>query len=150
MKKAICIFSIVSALITSCNNSSGSGSSSSSSSFQMEVPKSPEELRMELKQQEEANPTAYLSADGTYRENFWGDKLKISCTIHNTATLARFKDAIIRVTFYAKSKTVLGTEDYTVYEIFPPNSKKTVQMKITNYKNVNTIGWDVISAVPIE
>jgi len=40
----------------------------------------------------------------------------------------------------------LGTNDYTIYEVFPPTSSKTVRLKIDNYKNVATIGWDVIMA----
>lgn len=107
-----------------------------------------QEKVMTVEQIERSQPTNFLSADGTYRENFWGDKLKVSCVFTNKATVATYKDAIVRVTFYTKTKTVLVEEDYTVYEVFPPNSKKTVELEITNYKNVNSIGWEIIQAKP--
>ncbi len=80
MKKTIVITSVLAILILSSCNSGNS-----------DRPKTPEELKMELKMQEQSAPTDYLSADGTYKENFWGDKLKISCTITNKATVATYK-----------------------------------------------------------
>jgi hypothetical protein len=137
------IFSISLALVTliSCNNSGSADSPS--------APKSAEELKMDLKAQEQNIPTDYLTADGTYRENIWGDKLKISCTITNRATLATFKDAIVEVTYYSKTKTELAAKEYTIYEIFPPGSSKTIELKIDNFKDVSSIGWDVISATAV-
>jgi len=95
---------------------------------------------------ERSQPTKFLSATGQYRTTLLGNKIKVDCTITNKATVATYKDAIVRVTYYSKTKTVLGTNDYTIYEVFPPTSSKTVRLKIDNYKNVATIGWDVIMA----
>ena len=157
MKKSILILSVAFLALTGCNNSGTHGSDSnsssssnlSSSSGTVEKQKSPEELKQELKQQEQANPTKYLSASGTYNKNFFGDKFKVKCTFTNTATVATFKDAVVKVTYYAKTNTVLRTNQYTVYELFPPNGSKTVQMTIDNYQNVSSIGWDVIQATAV-
>ena len=108
-----------------------------------------EQKVMSVEEIERSKPTDFLSASGTYRENFWGDKLKITCVITNKATVATYKDAVVRVTYYTKTKTKLKSNDYSIYEIFPPNSQKTVKLKIDNYQNVASIGWDVIRAVPI-
>src|SRR5687767_9036014 len=108
MKNIFFTLIIATALLTSCN--SGSGTTDGSAATSIEVQKTPEQLRAELKQQEQAAPTEYLSADGTYRENFWGDKLKIKCNLHNRATLASFKDIVVRVTFYTKTDTELGSK----------------------------------------
>lgn len=124
--------------LTSCDNS---GTASRQ--------KSPEELRMELKQQEQTNPMEYLSIDGTYKENFWGDKFNITCTITNKASIATFKDAVLRVTYYTKTKTELGTKDYTVYEMFTPSSAKTIELKIDNFTDVESIGLDIVKALPV-
>lgn len=144
IKKSILLLGV--AAFVSCN----SGTSTSAASMgagPIEITKSPEELKAELKFQEQSSPAEYLTADGTYRENFWGDKLKIKCSIHSNATLATFKDVIVRVTYYTKTGTELGTKDYTIYEIVKPGTTKTVDMKIDNYKDVASIGWDVVSAV---
>jgi len=101
---------------------------------------------MTVEQIELSEPTSFLTADGNYRKNFWGDKFKVNCTITNKATVATYKDAIVMVTYYAKTKTVLTSNEYTIYEVFPPTSTKTVELTIANYKDVESIGWEVISA----
>lgn len=105
-----------------------------------------EENVLSIEQVEGLNPENFLSADGTYRENFLGDKLKINCEVTNRATVVTYKDAVIQVTYYTKTKTVIGRENYVLYELFPPGSTKTVKMKIENYRDVNSIGWKVVGA----
>ena len=127
--------------MTSCNNSGNNDNGyngASSGSYQ--------EQKISIEEKEQAYPTNFLDATGTYRENLLGDKLKINGTITNSATVATYKDAIVRVTYYSKSKTNLGSEDYTIWDVFPPHSTKKFKLKIKNYSNVNSIGWDVIDA----
>lgn len=106
-----------------------------------------QEKVMTVEEIERSQPTNFLTASGYYNENFWGDKLKVHGTITNSATVASYKDAVVRITYYSKTKTELGSKDYTIYEVFPPHSTKNFELKIDNYKDVNSIGWDVVSAV---
>lgn len=108
--------------------------------------KSYKEQKMTIAETERAQPTRFLKASGTYREIFFGNKLKVNGTISNSATTISYKDATVRVTYYSKTKTNLGSEDYTIWEVFPPNHTKKFKLKIQNYSNVNSIGWDVIGA----
>ena len=134
----LCIFGSIT-LFYNMNINGGGSSYISGETYQDKV--------MTIEEIERSQPTNFLSASGTYRENFWGDKFKVSCKISNNATVATYKDAVVRVTYYSKTKTVLTTKDYTIYETFPPHSTKTVELKIENYQNVNSIGWDVLSAI---
>lgn len=122
------------------NNINNSGDYGSGDSYQEKV--------MTVEEIERSQPTNFLSADGTYRKTFWGDKIKVNCVITNKAKVATYKDVVVRITYYIKTKTELGSKEYSIYEVFPPNSTKTVKLKIDNYKDVNSIGWDVISASP--
>lgn len=117
---------------------SGSGSSSSGETYQEKV--------MTIEEIEHSQPTKFLDASGNYNENFWGDQIKVHGVIKNTATVAAFKDAVVRVTYYSKTKTELGSKEYTIYENFPPHSEVKFELKIKSYKDVNAIGWDVIQA----
>ncbi|MCW3072677.1 MAG: hypothetical protein JWO44_2567 [Bacteroidetes bacterium] len=121
-----------------CNNNNGS--STLNSSYQEKV-QSVEEI-------ERSQPTSFLTATGTYNQNFWGTKIKVHGIIKNTATVATYKDAVVKVTYYSKTNTVLGNNSYTIYDFFPPHSEKNFELKIENYQNVSTIGWDVMSALP--
>jgi hypothetical protein len=121
----------------------GSGSGYGGNDFQENTY---EEKVMTVEEIEKADPTKFLNADGTYGENFWGTKLKVHGIIKNTATVATYKDAVVRITYYSKTKTDLGNKEYTIYDFFPPSSEKKFELKIENYKDVNSIGWDVVSA----
>lgn len=111
---------------------------SSSSTYQESV--------MTIQEIEAASPLNYLQADGTYRENFIGDKIKIDGSISNTATVTTYKDVTVRVNFYSKTNTLIGSEDYTLYEFYPPNSKQSFKLKVKAYRNVSSLGWEVINA----
>ena len=78
------------------------------------------------------------------------NKLKVDCVIKNTATLATFKDAVLKISYYSKTKTEIANKEMTLYEMFPPNSSKTIELKIDNYDDVNSIGWKIINATAIE
>lgn len=127
-------------LLISCAHSTGSSSDATTASYQEKV--------MSVEEIERSQPANFLTADGTYNSNFWGDKLKVHGTITNSATVATYKDALVRVTYYSKTNTELGSKEYTIYDFFPAHSTKKFELKIDNYQNVNSIGWDVISAVP--
>jgi len=109
-----------------------------------------EEKVMTIEEIEYSQPTNFLSADATYRENFWGDKIKVKCSITNNATVATYKDVVIRITYYTKTGTEITSEEHVIYEVFPPNSTKTVELKIDNYAHVNSIDCEVIGASPYE
>ncbi|MBN9293130.1 MAG: DUF4339 domain-containing protein [Flavobacteriia bacterium] len=121
------------------NRGSGYETAGDESTYQEKV--------MTVEEIERSQPTNFLAADGKYEENFWGNKINVHGIIKNTATVATYKDAVVRVTYYSKTRTELGSADYTIYEIFPPHSTTSFELKIDNYKNVNTIGWEVIQAI---
>ncbi|MFM7857296.1 MAG: hypothetical protein ACKO96_36595, partial [Flammeovirgaceae bacterium] len=105
-----------------------------------------QERLLTLKEIENSDPVRFLEADGEYSENFWGDKIKINGRIKNKASVANYKDVIVRVIFYTKTKTVITTEDYVLYEFFTANGTKEFNLKVPNYDNTETIDWRVIDA----
>lgn len=118
-------------------NASGDGSSSTST-YQEKV--------MSVEEMERAEPTKFLSASASYKENFWGNKLKVQGTITNSATAVTFKDAVIRITYYSKTNTALGSTENTIYEALPPTSNVNFEFKVDNYKDVASLGVEIISA----
>ncbi|WP_339611506.1 hypothetical protein [uncultured Planktosalinus sp.] len=116
---------------------------------QVDDSKTYQEQKMSIEEIESANPVQFLKADGEYNESFWGTELKINGKISNTAKVASYKDVVLKVTYYSKTNSVIGNKEYTVYEIFPPNSIVPFKLSIKNYKDVSSIGWEVVEAIPL-
>jgi hypothetical protein len=135
---AVFLIVIVGGLVILDNMNKGSGYGTGGDTYQEKV--------MTVEEIERSQPTNFLTADCKYNENFWGTKINVHGVIKNTATVATYKDAVVRITYYSKTETELGSKDYTIYETFPPHSTTNFELKIENYKNVNSIGWDVIQA----
>ena len=136
MKKIINLFAIVT-LLSACNNNRGNGGSDT---YQEKV-QSVEEI-------EHSQPTNFLNASGTYNETLFGNSIKVHGVIKNNATVANFKDVVVKVTYYSKTQTVIGSNNYIIYDFFPPHSEKAFELKIDKYDGTNTIGWDVVKATP--
>jgi hypothetical protein len=105
-----------------------------------------EESIMTIGEMEAADPSSYLNATGTYKPTFLGDQLKINGVIENKATVTNYKDVVIEVIFYSKTNSEIAREQYTIYDFFGPHSKKEFKLKVKNYSNVETIGWNVFNA----
>lgn len=139
MMKSIIYILTLTFYLVSCSPYDGSGSTNGSKETYDEKVTSIEEIEV-------GQPSKFLSANATYRKNLIGTKIKINGTISNRATVATYKDVIIRVRYYSMTQTELYNEDYTVYKFFPPNSVVDFDLKITNFKDVESIGLEVVSA----
>jgi len=131
---------VVGLILINQHHNTTASEKSSADSYQEKV--------MTVEEIEHSQPNNFLIATGNYNENFLGDKLKVHGTITNNATVATYKDAIVKITYYSKTKTALGNKEYTIYEVFPPHSSIHFKLKIDNYKEVASIGWEVITATP--
>jgi hypothetical protein len=128
----IMLFIIIIAL-ESCN--SGGNSSREKTS---------EELRAELKIQEESNPTRYMTVDAkmkdsivqTRKEGFFhsaeyaknGNVIK--GVVKNSASVAKFKDMVLTVSYYSATNTEIKSEDHIFYEFYGPNSSKPFSLYV--------------------
>ena len=117
----------------------------SGSSLNYDTSPSYEQTKMSLEDTELQNPTSFLSSDGTYRKNLMGEWV-LEGKISNSATIATYKDVVLTVRFYSKTKTLLGTERQPVYDYFPAGKSKRFKIKTYGYKGTNTIGWEVTDA----
>ena len=114
-----------------------------------ERPQSAAELRAELLQREQSAPGDYLQVRGTYRRNFI-DQLVLEGNIVNAATLARFKDPVVSVSWYSQTQTELATKQYPVYEFLRPQGSTHFKFKTNAPGEVATVAMSITSATPIE
>jgi hypothetical protein len=99
---------------------------------------------MELLSQERTTPLIYLTVEGKMQADqklvraaglfrdaeYADDGSTIRGTIKNTATIAKFKDVVLTVTFYSQTQTVIETKDYVIYEFYKPNTTNNFELKV--------------------
>ena len=125
-------------LLANCDSrSSDYRGRSSGSSYQA--------TKITLEEKEKRSPTSFLSSEGTYKKNFFGEWV-LEGTISNSATIAKYKDVVLNVHFYSKTKTLLGTQSHTIYEYFPAGRSKSFKIKTMGYKGTKSVGWDLVRA----
>ncbi len=133
----ISIFALLLSL-SACGQTGGSNSIMGEESYNEKV--------MSVEETEISQPTNFLRAEGNYNKNLIGTKLKVHGTITNSASVATFKDAVVQITFYSATQTELFNKNYTIYDYFPPHSTVEFELKTENYRDVESIGWEVVSA----
>lgn len=152
MKHLLISASIAITLFASCNGGASSAA--------IEVPKTPEELKMELLAQEKTEPLTYLEVDGTMKEDeiktrdaglfheaeYSPDGNTIHGTIKNTATMAKFKDVVLTVTFYSQTDTPIETKEFTIYEFYAPNTVNNFELKVYPPETMAKFGVEIKNA----
>ena len=119
------------------NNSSSYVSGSSNTYVEPPREKTPEELRQELAEKERMNPLEYIKIDAGkmeanmvktreaglfHSEEYSQDGWNINANITNSATLAKYKLVVIKVSYLSETGTLLSNEDIVFDKFFEPNS----------------------------
>ncbi len=122
-----------------------SSTDSDNSSIEQPTKKSESELKAELLQTEQSNPTNYLTVSGTGRSNFWNEAV-VEGDIYSSATLATFKDINISVEFLSKTDALLSIDEFMIYDFIKPGGKLHFKQKFGSYPSkTNNISFNVIS-----
>ncbi|HCS20274.1 MAG TPA: hypothetical protein DIW47_06880 [Bacteroidetes bacterium] len=95
---------------------------------------------------ERAKPLQFLLLRSDYKKNFWGTKIRLQCSVKNTATVVSYKDVKLQVTHYSDTKAILGTREYILFDNFPSQSEKELELKIENLKHTDSISCKILSA----
>lgn len=133
---------------------------SCSSSTSHDIPKTPEQLKAELLLRENDEPSAYLAVEATMKEDkvktreeglfhdaeYSKDGNTIHGTIKNTATLAKFKDIVLTVTFYSQTNTAIESKDFTIYEFYAPNTITPFELKVYPPEAMAKFGIEIKTA----
>lgn len=151
MKHSLLLTLLLPALAACSSHSYDSGSSGPGglTASVEERPKTAAELRAELLAQEQAAPTDYLDVAGTYRRNLIG-QLVLEGDIVSKATLATYKDPRLSVTWYSKTQTEIGTQQYPVYEVLTPHGAAHFKLKTNAPGEVATVSLGIAGATPVE
>jgi hypothetical protein len=131
------------------NQGSSNYGSNSSSLLESIAPreKTPEELRADLAEKEKDNPVEYLAPTVRWRKNLIGETI-IEGSIMNNASIAVFKDIVFEVSYLSKTDAVIGTKQFTVYEIAEPGKWASFKFKTYSPSETKNVSVRVVTATP--
>ncbi|WP_188373893.1 hypothetical protein [Winogradskyella haliclonae] len=124
--------------------------------------KTPEELRHELKQNEQSNPLDYISVAEAImtpqrkkvkkavlfkKAKYVDDGAIINGYIQNKASLAKFKDVKLKVTYYSNTKSIISEKTFILYEYYYPNTSESFTIKVYPPESYSTLNINVINAI---
>jgi len=95
------------------------------------------ELRADLKETERAHILDLLDVTAEVKRVDEGGLFKtkfvtyLHAKITNSASVATVKDVKLRIDFFSKTDSPIGSNELTVYEFIPPNGEHSWKQKIT-------------------
>ena len=103
------------------------------------------ETKTSLLKKEEKNPARFIVVKGNSKKNIVGQTV-VKGTLHNTASVATFKDIDIKLTFFSKTKALLETDRETIYQILNPGETQDFKTKYFAPKGTDSVALEVIGA----
>lgn len=101
-----------------------------------------EEAKESLEDMEKKNPKKYLVVEGHDRRNLVG-KTVITGTISNKATVAKFKDIDIELSFYSKTGALLERDHEVIYETIEPGDNTDFKTKYRAPRGTDSVGLKI-------
>ena len=91
-----------------------------------------------------------LQRGGLFRQaKYEADGAILSGSLTNSASIAKFKDAVLEVTYFSQTKSVIRVDEFTVYEFFEANSTTGFSYKIDTPSQVEEFKCKIVSAQPV-
>ena len=137
MKKIIPGLIIVVIFFTACN--------SNEKSAEEKVKDKYEQTKESMEQTEKKNPKRFLTVEGHDKRNLLGQTV-IKGTITNNATVAKFKDVDVELTFFSKTGALLEKDHEVIYETIAAGSSTNFKTKYFAPKGTDSVAMKIVGA----
>jgi hypothetical protein len=87
---------------------------------------------------ERQNPDEFVGTECSFRQDNNG-KWVIEGSVTNYASEVHFKDVELVLSYYTDSKTLIGTENYTILEYLAPGDQSGFYFKSEKYKEAHSM-----------
>jgi hypothetical protein len=104
-----------------------------------------ESTKIDLKSQKINSPLKFLKVTGSFHKNFWG-QLVINGNIYSSATIAKYKDITLRISFISQTNSLISESNSTIYDYFYPNSSKEFKLKLDAPKDTKNVNLNIENA----
>ena len=117
---------------------------------QEEYDNRPEVIRQKLLDEEKSNPLKYLQIKFNTDYAVFSREDMVTGRVYNNATLAYYKDIKGLIRCYSKTKTLIKSIPFTIYEYVGPNASIEFKVKYSAPKGTKSIGMKITSAITVE
>lgn len=108
-----------------------------------------EQMKKDLLEKEEKNPTLFLTVSGNNKKNVIGQTV-IKGKITSAARMAVFKDIDLKIDFYSETKALLESDSEILYIEVKPGSSQSFKTKYFAPKGTDSVALSIKSAKIIE
>jgi len=111
-----------------------------------------ESVKKELLRKEQKGISQFLKGNAKIETKNEGSFFKkkyvkyFSGKITNNALLAKAKDVKVKVRFLSKTKSEIGSTEFTIYEFINPNASKSFRKRISVAEDVAEFKWNILGA----
>lgn len=135
MKLIIPVLFVMSSVFVSCNSDESAA----------EAKDKYDQTKESLEVTEKKNPKRFLSVVGNDKKNLLGQRV-IKGTVTNSATVAKFKDVDIELSFYSKTGALLEKDHEVIYETIAPGSSTNFKTKYFAPKGTDSVAMKIAGA----
>lgn len=141
MKKVIIYLLFASMALWACNSDNNSKAKSEKESYQLS--------KEELLKKEQKSPQSFLIATGRDKKNILGQTV-VKGHIINNASVAVFKDANLKLSFYSKTKALLEADKETIFDTWRPGESKSFKTKYFAPKGTDSVALEILGAKVVD
>ena len=105
-------------------------------------------LKDQLEIQEANSWQQNITVSATSRVNFAGQSV-YEGNVFNSASIATFKDPVLRINWYSISDTYLSSHQETIYGYIPSRQSISFKIKLTPPKATAQFSIEVVSITPV-
>jgi major membrane immunogen (membrane-anchored lipoprotein) len=137
MKKLIVASMMLSFVLAACNGDEKTDEAKAKDKY--------EQTKETLEQTEKKNPKRFLSVEGYDRKNLLRQTV-IKGTITNKATVAKYKDVDVEISFFSKTGALLQKDHEVVYETVAPGNSISFKTKTSAPTGTDSIALKIYGA----
>ncbi len=139
MKKLLTCLMLLSFVFIACNSNNNDKTADGKTKDKYE------QTKETLEKTEKKAPTRFIIVNGYDKKNILGQTV-IKGTITNTASVARYKDIDVELSFYSKTGALLEKDHEVVYETIAPGSRVNFKTKYFAPKGTDSVALKVVAA----
>lgn len=105
--------------------------------------------KLSLEEFELTNPSQFVKVKYDYRQTRNG-KWLIEGTVSNFASEANFKNVDLSISYYSLANVLIGTENYSLFEILTPGTSEGYYFKTDGFENAHSIKVEIERVKPVK